>query len=519
MNLLKLGGAALMGGFLLSMTASTLTLWLSSVPGQRPLLALIGAGHALGMVVAAGALWRIRKKMLSALEQIRGQLIDIGEGKLVERRIADATDWSPLARQVNSLIARLRTQFDQREARIEALRGEVEFDHLTGLSSRPYFLERLSSALHGEGDSRGAVAIIRVHDLAGLNQRVGRDQADELLGGVAAMLRVRFLLLKNERAELARLNGADFAVLVPDVVVHVFEEWVRSLSDGFDRLHHEMLADSPHVAWIGATSFRPGESVSAVMARADAMLQSTEFLRGGWRMADTGDDRRLPNVAQWRGLIEVALSTGRIGLAFREVLKHDGTSLHLQGEAQITLPDESVFGASDLVAFACRVGRTVDVDLRSIELALDHIERAGVPVAVEISPESVRRPSFRARLEDLLGSKRAVASDLWLEVREDILEDSPAMLTALARAATACGAHVGISRLHAQVARMSGLRALGLEYVKLSPSVCHDMASNPASGRFVDVCSRIAQAEDVLLFANVLLDTTQPARSTAFEAA
>jgi len=519
MNLLKLGGAALMGGFLLSMTASTLALWLSSHPGQRPLLALIGAGHALGMVVAAAALWRIRKKMLSALEQIRGHLIEIGEGTLLERRAADATDWSPLAWQVNSMIAQLRAQFDRREARIDALRGEVEFDHLTGLSSRPYFLERLSSALHAEGDSRGAIAIIRVHDLAGLNQRVGRDQADELLGSVAAMLRLRFLLLKNERAQLARLNGADFAVLVPEVVVHAFEEWVRSLSDGFDRLHHEMLADSPHVAWIGATSFRPGESVSAVMARADAMLQSTESLRGGWRMADTGDGPRLPSVGQWRGLIEEALATGRIGLAFREVLKHDGTLFHRQGEAQITLPDGSVFDAPDLLAFACRVGRTVEVDVRAIELALDHIERAGVPVAVEISPESVRRPSFRARLEGLLGSKRAAASDLWLEVREDILEDPPAMLTAWARAANACGAHVGIGRLHAQVARMSGLRMLGLEYVKLSPSVCHDMASNPASGRFVDVCSRIAQAEDVLLFADVLLDRAKPARSAAFEPA
>ena len=519
MRLLKLGSAAVLGGFLLSMAASTLALWLSSVPDQRQLLALIGAGHALGMVVAAGALWLIRKKLLSALEQIRGHLIEIGEGALVERRVADATDWSPVARQVNSMIARLRTQFDHRDARIEALRGEVEVDHLTGLSSRSRFLERLSSALHAEGDSRGAIAIVRVHDLAGLNQRCGRDQADELLASVAAMLRVRFLGLKNERAELARLNGADFAVFVPDVVVRVFEEWVRSLSDGFDRLHHEMLADSPHVAWIGATSFGPGESVSAVMARADAMLQSTESLRGGWRLADTGDGPRLPNVAQWRGLIEVALSTGRIGLAFREVLNQDGTLFHRQGEAQITLPDGCVFDAPDLLGFACRVGRTAEVDLRTIELALDHIERSGVPVAVEISPESVRRPSFRVRLEQLIGAKRAFAADLWLEVHEDILEDPPAMLTALACAANSCGVHVGVGRLHAHVARMSGLRTIGLQYVKLSPSVCHDMASNPASRRFVDVCSSIAQAEDLLLFANVLLARTEPARSAALEPA
>jgi EAL domain-containing protein (putative c-di-GMP-specific phosphodiesterase class I)/GGDEF domain-containing protein len=519
MRLLKLGSAAVLGGFVLSMAASTVALWLSSCPDPRQLLALIGAGHALGMVVAAGALWLIRKNALSDVEQICGHLIEIGEGTLAERRVPDATDWSALARQVNSMIARLRTQFDNRDARIAALRGEVEFDHLTGLSSRPYFLERLSLALHAEGDSRGAIAIVRIHDLAGLNLRVGRDQSDELISGVAAIMRVRFLVLKNEGAELARLNGADLAVLVPDVVVHEFEEWVRSLSEGFDRLHHEMLADSPHVAWIGATSFRPGESVSAVMARADSMLQSTESLRSGWRMADTGDGPQVPNVAQWRGLIEVALSTGRIGLVFREVLKHDGTLFHRQGEAQITLPDGSVFDASDLGAFACRVGRTVEVDLRAIELALEHIERAGVPVAVGISPESVRRPSFRTRLEGLLYSKRAFAADLWLEIREDILEDPPAMLTALARTASSCGAHVGIDRLHLHVARMSGLRTLGLEYVKLSPSVCHDMASNPASSRFVDVCLRIAQAEDLLLFANVLLAETQPAHSVALDPA
>ena len=226
MRLLKLGGSAVLGGFLLSMAASTLALWLSPYPGKRQLLALIGAGHALGMVFAAVAFWLIRKNLLLGLEQIRAHLIEIGDGTLVERRVADAADWSPLARQVNSMIARLRIEFGNRDARIEALRGEVEVDQLTGLTSRTCFLERLASALRGEGNARGAVAIVRVHDLAGLNQRAGRDRADELLRGVAAMMRVRVLMLKNEHAELARLNGADFAVLVPDVAVRVFEDSV-----------------------------------------------------------------------------------------------------------------------------------------------------------------------------------------------------------------------------------------------------------------------------------------------------
>ena len=280
-----------------------------------------------------------------------------------------------------------------------------------------------------------------------------------------------------------------------------------------------MLADSPHVAWIGATSFKAGESVSAVMARADAMLQTTESLRGGWRLADIGEGPRLPNVADWRGLIEVALSTGRIDLAFRDVSKQDGTLFHRQGEARITLPDGRVFESTELVAFACRVGRTVEVDLRTIELALDHIERTGVPVAVGVSPESVRRPSFRARLEGLLSSKRTIAADLWLEIHEDVLEDPPAMLTALARAVNWTGAHIGIGELHSQVARVSGLRAQGLEYAKLSRSVCHDMASNPSSGRFVAVCSRIAQAEGLLLVADELLAETENAQRLACEAA
>ena len=131
-------------------------------------------------------------------------------------------------------------------------------------------------------------------------------------------------------------------------------------------------------------------------------------------------------------------------------------------------------------------------------------------MAVDISPESVRRPSFRARLEGLLCSKQAIAANLWLGIQEDILEDPPAMLTALARAGGSCGAHIGIHGLHSQVARMSGLRSLGLEYVKLSPSVCHDMASNSASTRFVGVCARIAQAEGLLLFANGLVADNEP---------
>jgi EAL domain-containing protein (putative c-di-GMP-specific phosphodiesterase class I)/GGDEF domain-containing protein len=390
------------------------------------------------------------------------------------------------------MVARLVQSRDERDKQLSSLREEVDTDSLTGLASRAQFMQTLLAALNLNGVAstvtsaltphsalRGVVTIIRVHDLVGVNQRMGRERGDELLASIAMLLRMHLMRLGAADALLARLNGADFAVVASAVQALALDDWLEDLGRGFADLHHNAVADRPHVAWLGASTFTRGESISDVLSRTDAMVQTCESQKAVYRLTSAGESEQAIPTGQWRGHIERALETGLVSLAYFPVLSPDGSVLHREAVIRLSLPDGSVMTGAKVIPPAMRTGRVMDLDLRVIELALlelrEHPEAADA--AVNVSPQSLVRPVFLERLQVLLNSAGAAASRLWIEVDESMLNDDHGEIQALSKMLNASQTRLGIDHFSSTWTQVFDLPARGFSFIKLDASLCAGVAA------------------------------------------
>lgn len=154
-----------------------------------------------------------------------------------------------------------------------------ETDQLTDLYNRHFFFEHYPHKLEGEG--RTGLIMLDIDHFKQINDRFGHQTGDRVLRRfsecVAAQLRVEDMFVRS--------GGEEFLILLPQI-----DEGI--LLKVAERIRVAVAAMAPDPAPItvslGTTLVRPGETVSAVLARADEWLYRAK--RGGRnRVAHDGD--------------------------------------------------------------------------------------------------------------------------------------------------------------------------------------------------------------------------------------
>ncbi|MBW8830150.1 MAG: EAL domain-containing protein [Burkholderiales bacterium] len=466
------------------------------------LLAVALCGALLVATLTSVLRWA-RRPLEGFQEQIRA----LGERRFISIAQPGVSEWVDLSRALNVMVARVGLMLDEKDARLAAMKNETAHDPLTGVASRSAFMECLQRELSDpQGQRSGAVVIVRVHDLVGMNQRVGRLRTDDFLRAVTTVLRTRVYPLETQGGLLARLNGADFCILLPGVAEVALNEWLTSVADSMGTLHDERIAESWNVAWIGASTYRPDEALGEVLTRADAMVMAAETRRERYCITTPAEPLHVIAVAQWRVMIETALETGHVQLAFYPV-KGAGTGLlHREAMLRLRSPDGDLMPASAFIPPAIRTGRVVDLDLRAIQLALAELARCDGDVAVNVSPHSICRPIFQRRVEQILSGAGADASRLWIEVDEMGLSESLDELLRFSAATRAFGCKVGIEHFGHRFSFLARLGRTGVSFIKLDREFCVGAHAQTGQQAFVRAVVDVASAMCVQVIADGLDD-------------
>lgn len=148
-------------------------LW-KTVLQQALALALAGlVGGYLGTLIL--------RRLREPLERVINQAHAITERRFVLIDEPDVPELKSLASAMNSTVTRLKIMFSEEERRLEVLRTTANYDPLTGLANRTFFLVQLLDALDSETATGDTLLLVRVADYSGLQQRLGRPATDELL--------------------------------------------------------------------------------------------------------------------------------------------------------------------------------------------------------------------------------------------------------------------------------------------------------------------------------------------------
>lgn len=463
----------------------------------KTMVAALTLASFIGGYLGSLILRRLRRPLQAVIDQAEA----ITNRRFVTIAEPDVPELHQLALAMNTTVTRLKAMFEEEAARLEAVRREANFDPLTGLNNREFFISQLRSSLEGEDSDGGTLFLIRVANLSGLNARLGREATDELLRRIGEKLEAG--AAQSPEGVAARMNGADFALLLPghkagrELAETLLHELVRTM---------EAFVDGGPSAYLGMGRFKRGAGLGALLSQVDAALIAAEAEGvNAVREAaiDTEDD--IPRSAEeWSRALRQALDREWVRLVSFPVVDMQGRLLH--GECPLRLKfdaDDEWMPAGRFLPVAERLGFAAELDLAALALGLAELERqpslAGL--AINLSASSVAQGDFQPKLAALLARHRKVASRLWLELAETGALKHLEAIRALCKLLGDFHCRVGVEHFGRQFSQIGALHDLGLSYIKVDASFTRRLDANPGNQAFLKGVSSIAHGIGLLVIA------------------
>lgn len=447
----------------------------------------------IGMLV----LRSIRRPLSAVVEQAEAvterRFLTIAEPRIPELK--------SVAHAMNRMVERIRNMFAEEAHQLETLQHELNFDGVTGLANRDYFLSRVREQLSSEtGAATGALLLLRLANLAELNNRLGRAETDAQLHNIASDFAQIVAMMPEERLA-ARLNGSDFALFAPNA--DNAEMLARQLAESIVRPIQPAALGPRVVFQIGAVPYHRGDQVSELLSAADQALAIAENKgANAWHaMAST----QLPIAAggqAWRELLTNALDDSRIKLVLFPVNNTRGHEMHQECMVRLHAKTNGDWlTAGDFMPMAARLDLASTIDLVVVRQALDLLPIEPGDLAVNLSAESMADWAFHNKLAELLHQHGESCSRLWFEVPEYGVFSEYDAFRELCHILKQLGCKVGIEHFGHRFDEIQQLAVLGLDYLKVDASLVRDIAQNPDNQQLLKGVCHMAHGIGILVIA------------------
>ncbi|WIM06810.1 MAG: EAL domain-containing protein [Candidatus Nitricoxidivorans perseverans] len=475
-------------------------LWKSAL---EMLGALVLAG-IIGGLLGSMILRRLRRPLQAVIDQARA----ITERRFITIPEPEVPELRQLAGAMNATVERLKAMFDEEAARLEAVRQEANFDPLTGLANRDYFMARLRAVAECDESTGGSLFLVRIADLADINRRIGRAATDDLLRRIGSAVGAR----TGQHADglAGHLNGADFALLLPG------GHGARIVAD--DLLQSLVQEASPFIehgptAFIGFGSFGCDRKMDSLLAQVDAALAGVqaEGANGVREAVLAGDDEVPRSAGQWAQLIRRALDQHWVRLIDFPVTDMAGGLIHRECPLRLMLDGKGEWlPAGRFLPMAERLKLTPEIDLAAVTLGLEQLSDnpAAPGLAVNLSASSIHDGNFRRQLRTLLDGQHA-ADRLWLGVAETGALKYLSDFRLFCRELDGTGCKLGLKHFGRQFSQIGQLHDLALDYLKVDASFVRGIDGHAGNQAFLKGLAGIAHGIGLTVLAEGVLSEAE----------
>jgi diguanylate cyclase (GGDEF)-like protein len=406
---------------------------------------------------------------------------------------------------MNQMVEKLKALFQESTERSEKLRIESYQDSLTGLSNRRYFDMQLNAHVSHMEDARpGYLLLLRVNDLAGLNQRLGGKRTDALLVAVGEQLVRHCEKYPETRNLISRSRGGEFAVLAPGMVREEALQLAQNLETLLQSLEATGASDLSPVAHMGLAPYSPGDSPLALLGLADQALSHAQAEgECSWELiehsalASVGDDQNT-----WHTLLDESLLKRRFQLFFQPVVDARDNSKVLHYKVVSRLLDDAgqTIPAGRFLPWLERFGWSSRLDLLMLRQVLAHLETHDQSLALNLSASTLNDPEAMNRVFEALRQHSKVGSRLTLEIGEEQLPDQ-VILEKLTRRLQEAGFSLALQRFGGRFSMIGNLAHLGLAYLKIDGSYIRTIDAESHKRLFIEAIQRAAHSIDLPLIA------------------
>lgn len=410
---------------------------------------------------------------------------------------------------VNAVLERLSSEdrevvrgaLERAEKTEAELRYLADHDPLTGLVNRRRFRSELDQhvSFTQRYGGRGAAMIIDIDGLKAVNDRLGHQPGDELIRGIARVLRERV----RATDIVSRLSGDEFAVLMPQTdttgALQLGEDLRAEVAEGVTDLPESAAATiSVGIAMFGGERAATAEAV--LVAADEAMYRAKQEGRNRIALFTESDEGEQPRRAQSASArIRDALTQGRFSLATQPIRSLAGGEVErYELLLRMSASDGELLPAASFIQAAERSGMVQELDRWVVGRALEFLarlegERDPVSLHVNLSGASLADASVLEYIERRLDEDGADPARFTFEITHSSRVEDYDVAAGFADRLTEFGCEVAIDDYGAGFGPFRYLQKFPFDLIKIDGTFIREMARNDADQLTVKAIVEIAR--------------------------
>jgi diguanylate cyclase (GGDEF)-like protein len=361
------------------------------------------------------------------------------------------------------------------------IRYDADHDRLTGLPNRQRLASEIDQLLATDPvGARAGLILAALGNYTEVTDTLGHAASDELLLVTAGLLREH----APPRALLARMEGEQFAVLLPGLSLAATERAARRLREAASTRARVAGLDLEVTLTIGvAAAPVHGTDAGMLMQRADVALLAAADSGGVASYHPVLDQQSLRRL-QLGTELEQAMADGQISVVFQPIIDAQTSDIvSVETLVRWAHPRYGSIAPDDFIHLAEQIGRIGAVTDHVLDLALARCRRwldqdIALSVAVNLSAHCLTEPDLVTRVRRALQRHGVPGELLTLELTESsVVDDSVRDSTVLADL-HGLGLRLSMDDFGTGYSSLSQLRQLPIDEVKIDKSFVLGMSTS-----------------------------------------
>lgn len=456
--------------------------------------AVAGIAVLFAISVFVGRLIIIRA--LAPLSELKDPLARLarGERNLLVERTGDE--------ELDSIIEALNITINAVRERDNSLRRMAEYDSLTGLANRSFFMTELESevARMARNGKSAALFFIDLDQFKYINDTLGHAAGDKLLTQVSRALKNRM----RDTDLIARFGGDEFTVLAREVDAKNAKSLANSLLSMLQEMRFVEGESSLHVhCSIGMTTIESRVySAQELLAQADmACHQAKTRGRNQVAIFEEGDGEQGKMMADmsWSQSILDALENDHFKLEFQPIVGGDSDKseryevlIRMQGKGGELIAPNAFISSAERFGLMPRIDRWV------IRHAVDHLARkraAGrnIQFFINLSGHVFKDTETLKLVREQLDKHKLPGDSLCFEITEQVAVQHLEEASLFMRSMKKHGCEFALDDFGAGYGSLNYIKTLPIDYIKIDGSFISNMRRDPIDQAMVQSFVQIGQ--------------------------
>lgn len=443
---------------------------------------------------------QILQKILSPLKDVVNQARAIGEYRFVTIEEPKTHEFKALVNAMNSLSNHIRKTVSEESARLDQLRLQINFDHISGLMNSEYFISSIDSRIsHEEYFNQGVLVVSRLTNLATIDQRLGYQETNAFLKRIGSTL-------ENECANrvsffAGRITGTDFAIFShTESDAYALGNQIKSLLEKIAPIQ------ALHACFVTVSVVvNKSDKASKLIALSDSVLDEISHNNSHILHVINQHDvevRTDISRAEWQRLLISALDNRRLKLAHYPVTTPQGKLIHNESPVRLQLDNEEQWiRAGEFITWAQQLHLMNRVDELVLETALHLLADGAEPIGLNFSASAICDKSFIKNAVALIEQYPQLGQKLYFDIPEQAAFDHFSEFRQFCTRFKQLGCNVGIEHVSSRIARLGELHDVGLDYIKVDASVIQGIDINEANKTLLRGLCIIAHSIGVIAIA------------------